>query len=205
MRADARIPRLGALAPVRDGITLLYACGRDARAPVVAPVPVVKKLESHHRLRARRPRTQAPALPRWITPLPAGARRLRTQSRRPRSRDGSHCCRHTGETGREPPKAVVIDIPLHAGGRDARAPRRLCRDAHRSRKPGTSRNAHWTGPDTHASPRSRPGILSPIAYVYRLSAIAYRWHVCIFRITMRFPPPTYGSSDTQTGYQSLRL
>ena len=65
---------------------------------------------------------QAPALPRSVIPLPAGARRLRTQSRRPHSRDGSHCCRHTGETGREPPKAVVVDIPLHAGGRDARAP-----------------------------------------------------------------------------------
>jgi len=50
--------------------------------------------------------------------------RGRPRTRRPHSRDGSHCCRHTGETGREPPKAVVIDIPLHAGGRDARAPRR---------------------------------------------------------------------------------
>ncbi len=128
--------------------------------------------------------------------------RGRPRTRRPHSRDGSHCCRHTGETGREPPKAVVIDIPLHAGGRDARAPRRPrsrdgshhclrardvcvprpCRDERRSRRSGTSRNAHWAGPGTHASPRSRPGILAPLASC--LLPRASRWHACIFRITI---------------------
>ncbi len=80
----------------------------------------------------------------------------------PYSRDGSHCWMHAGEIGREPPKAVVIDIPLHTGGRDAHAPGPYS-DAHRSCKPGTSRNAHWAGPGTHTSPRSRPGILLPLA------------------------------------------
>ncbi len=127
--------------------------------------------------------------------------RGRPRTRRPHSRDGSHCCRHTGETGREPPKAVVIDIPLHAGGRDARAPRRPCRDAHRSRKPGTSRNAHWTGPDTHASPRSRPGILSPIAYAYRLclSAIGYRLSPIAYRLSLaRMHLPDYDAVSAIT-------
>jgi hypothetical protein len=129
----------------------LHAGGRDARAPrrprshdgsyhclqardVCVPSPGARAPAMGHTTACRRETSaypvQAPALPRWVIPLPAGARRLRTQSRRPRSRDGSHCCRHTGETGREPPKAVVIDIPLHAGGRDARAPR-PCSDAHR--------------------------------------------------------------------------
>jgi len=94
-----------------------------ARAPTMGHTTACRRETSAYPV-------QAPALPRWVIPLPAGARRLRTQSRRPHSRDGSHCCRHTGETGREPPKAVVIDIPLHAGGRDARAPR-PCSDAHR--------------------------------------------------------------------------
>jgi len=146
--------------------------------------------------------------------------RGRPRTRRPHSRDGSHCCRHTGETGREPPKAVVIDIPLHAGGRDARAPRRprshdgsyhclqardVCVPSPGARTPAMGRIAVGT--------RARLGEnhRKPSSSIYRCTQAgetpAHPGHAAMRTVSgvRRFPPSTHGSSDTQTGYQSLRL
>ena len=144
----------GACAPAMGHTT---ACGRD----VCVPRRLRSRDRPHHCLRARRPRTQAPALPRWVIPLP------------------------TGETSAHPGVRAPAMGHTTACGRDARAPRRPCRDAHRSRKPGTSRNAHWTGPDTHASPRSRPGILSAIGYRLSLARMHLPDYDAVSAITTR--------------------